>query len=96
MTRRTASGSNFAVAAPHDEAAKAGFSAFEAGGNAVDAAVAAAGMLSVVYPHMTGVGGDLFSIVVRPDGAMECINSSGAAPASVDIHKLRSLGPHMP
>src|SRR6058998_1050 len=45
------------VASPHVLASQAGLAAFERGGNAVDAALAAAITIAVVYPHMNGVGG---------------------------------------
>ena len=48
------------VVAPHYLAAEAGLNILREGGNAVEAAVATAAALSVVYPHMTGLGGDAF------------------------------------
>ena len=46
------------VASPHALASEAGRSAFARGGNALDAAIAAAAAIAVVYPHMNGIGGD--------------------------------------
>jgi oxamate amidohydrolase len=96
-----ATGNRFAISTPHQAATAAGLQAFERGGNAVDAALAAAVVLSVAYPHMCGVGGDLFALVVRPDEEMECINSSGASAAEIDVDGLRTeygempvVGPH--
>src|SRR5262250_3189268 len=46
------------VASPHVLASQSGLAALRAGGNALDAAVAAAATIAVVYPHMNGLGGD--------------------------------------
>jgi gamma-glutamyltranspeptidase len=92
-----ASGTQWAIATPHTLATEAGAVAFERGGNAVDAALAAAVTLAVSYPHNCGVGGDLFALVQRPDGATIAINASGRAPARVDPDGLRArYGTAMP
>lgn len=98
MTERLlgASGARFALATPHVDATAAGAAAFDAGGNAVDAALAAATTLAVVYPHMCGVGGDLFALVREPEGRVVVVNASGAAPAAVDVDTLRRLHDEMP
>ena len=46
------------VATPHALATEAGRAALRRGGNALDAAIAAAATIAVVYPHMNGIGGD--------------------------------------
>ena len=46
------------VAAPHRLATESGVAALRAGGNALDAAIAAAATIAVVYPHTNGLGGD--------------------------------------
>jgi gamma-glutamyltranspeptidase/glutathione hydrolase len=51
------------VACPHALASQAGVDALRAGGSAVDAAVAAAAALAVLYPHMTSLGGDAFWLI---------------------------------
>lgn len=79
-----ASGRTWAVATPHELATEAAAVAFERGGNAIDAAIAAAVTLAVVYPHMCGVGGDLFALVQHPAGDVVAINASGRAPAGAD------------
>ncbi|MGZ8611867.1 MAG: gamma-glutamyltransferase family protein [Actinomycetota bacterium] len=90
-------GTQWAIATPHTLATEAGAVAFERGGNAVDAALAAAITLAVAYPHNCGVGGDLFALVQRPDGASIAINASGRAPAGVDPDALRArYGAAMP
>jgi gamma-glutamyltranspeptidase/glutathione hydrolase len=95
-----ARGRRFAIATPHVDATAAGLAAFDAGGNAVDAALAAATTLAVVAPHMCGVGGDLFALVREPEGRTVVVNASGAAPALVDVDEIRrehsAMPPHGP
>ncbi|MGE4428489.1 MAG: gamma-glutamyltransferase [Solirubrobacteraceae bacterium] len=85
-----------AVAAPHAAATAAGEDAIRAGGNALDAALAAAAVLAVTYPHQCGIGGDLNALVRRPDGSVVSILSLGAAAAAVDVDALRAGGATMP
>jgi gamma-glutamyltranspeptidase/glutathione hydrolase len=73
----------FAIASPHAAASRAGEAAFEAGGNAVDAALAAACALTVVYPHMCALGGDVMALV--HDGEAHAINGSGRAPRVLPV-----------
>lgn len=67
------------VTAPHHLAAQAGLGVLQDGGNAAEAAVAVAACLAVVYPHMTGIGGDGFWLIAEPDGRTHAIDASGAA-----------------
>lgn len=71
----------YAIATPHVAATAAGRAVFEAGGNAIDAALAAACTLTVVYPHMCAVGGDVMALV--HDGEAHAVNGSGRAPAAL-------------
>jgi gamma-glutamyltranspeptidase/glutathione hydrolase len=64
--------------------------AYRAGGNAIDAAVVAAAVLTVVYPHNVALGGDLIALVRTPDGEIRCVNASGWAGAEVDAAGLRA------
>ncbi|MEX0754932.1 MAG: gamma-glutamyltransferase [Actinomycetota bacterium] len=91
-----ATGRRWAVATPHAAATRSAARAFAEGGTAVDAALAAATSLAVVYPHMCGVGGDLFALVREPDGQVVAINSSGAAPAAIDPDAVRASHDRMP
>src|SRR5438105_5969723 len=93
---RSASGPTWAIATPHEEATLAGAAAFEDGGNAVDAALRAATVLAVAYPHMCGVGGDLFALVQRPDGETLAVSSSGRAPGAADPADAAHAGDLMP
>lgn len=73
-----------AMVSPHYLASSAGLAALTSGGNAVDAAVAANLVLAVVYPHMCGLGGDLFA-VVWSEGEIVGLNSSGRLPAGAKL-----------
>ena len=66
--------------------------ALEQGGNAVDAALAAAAMLTVCEPPHNGVGGDTFALLWF-DGALHGLNGSGRAPAHIDELSVDSDGP---
>jgi gamma-glutamyltranspeptidase len=91
-----ASGNRFALATPHHLATEAGRRAFEEGGNALDAALAAAAMLAVIYPHQCSPGGDLFAVLSVPGGGLTAINGSGAAPLAIDANEVRAAGAALP
>jgi gamma-glutamyltranspeptidase/glutathione hydrolase len=71
------------VATSQPLATRAGLRALERGGNAADAALAAAAVCCVTEPMSTGVGGDCFAIVWR-DGSVEGLDSAGPAPAGAE------------
>lgn len=74
-------------------ASSAGVGMMRAGGNAVDAAVAASAVLAVTTQHMCGMGGDLFALVHHADGSPpDCLNASGRAGSGADPHQLRREG----
>ncbi len=75
-----------AIAAPHHVAVDAAAEVVSLGGNPVDAALAAAASLTVVYPNQCSLGGDLFAVLRRPDGTTVSVNASGA-------YGTRSVGP---
>ena len=86
-------GRNGMVASGHYMASLAGVEILKAGGNAVDAALAAAFVSSVVKPETSGPGGDLFVLVyMKKTGKVEALNASGPAPAKASIEAFHERG----
>ena len=68
------------VTAPHYLASQAALAILHKGGNAIEAAIAAASTIAVVYPHMNSIGGDNFWLVYNAKTKeMKALNSSGRA-----------------
>ena len=81
------------VATPQYLASQAGAKVLEAGGNAVDAAIAANAVLGVTQPYVNGMGGDLFAIYYEAKtGKLYALNSSGWTPQGLTIDYLKSKG----
>jgi gamma-glutamyltranspeptidase/glutathione hydrolase len=84
------------VATSQPLATRAGLHMLERGGNAADAALAAAAVLCVTEPMSTGIGGDCFALVWR-DGRLEGLDAAGPAPRAADpvtpveLHGPRSV-----
>ncbi len=73
-------------------ASGAGLSMLTAGGNAVDAAIAASAALAVTTQHMCGMGGDLWALVHEPGAAPTALNASGRAGSGSDAAAMRAEG----
>ena len=87
------------IAAAHPLVAASGLRVLREGGNAVDAAIAAAFTATVVLPAMCGLGGDLFAVVHRPAKAGEAgggetvaVHGSGIAPRGASLAFMREHG----
>src|SRR4029079_105572 len=81
------------VTSPHALASQAGVDVLRAGGSAVDAAIATSAVLSVVYPHMTGVGGDAFWLIWDAQAKqVRYLTGGGRAAASATIDAFRTRG----
>ena len=78
------------IATSQPLAAQAGAAAFARGGNAIDAALAAAITLTVVEPVMNGIGGDAFALVWA-EGRLHGLNASGRAPAAWNPERFKGL-----
>jgi gamma-glutamyltranspeptidase/glutathione hydrolase len=93
-TRSVVVARNGLIATSQPLASAAGLHVLRQGGNAIDAAVTAAAVLSVVEPTMNGIGGDLFAIVYdAKTKTVRALNASGRAPATAvpEAFKRRNL-----
>ncbi len=78
--------------APHALASQSALAVLRDGGNAIEAMVAAAATISVAYPHMNGIGGDAFWLMVPPQGEPIAIDAAGPAAANATIEAYRAAG----
>lgn len=78
--------------APHSLAAQAALSVLREGGNALEAMIAAASTIAIVYPHMNGIGGDGFWVIAAPGQGPVAIEACGPAAAGVSVDYYRSRG----
>ncbi|RYF24715.1 MAG: gamma-glutamyltransferase, partial [Comamonadaceae bacterium] len=82
---------NCMVATGHPLAARTAIRVLEAGGSAVDAAIAADAILGVVEPMATGIGGDILAMLVQPGGDAITYNGTGRAPMALTGDRIESL-----
>ena len=91
--RSTVYAPNGVIATSQPLASAAGLEVLRTGGNAIDAAVAAAAVLSVTEPHMTGIGGDMFAIVwLANERKLVALNASGRAGSLMTRQTLQARG----
>src|SRR5580692_249834 len=88
--------SHAAVAAPSSLAAEAGRDILVQGGNAIEAMVAMAVTIAVVYPHMNGIGGDGFWLIREPNGKVRAIEACGFAGEKAIAAHYRLTGDTIP
>lgn len=81
------------VTSPHHLASEAGLRVLREGGNAVEATLAMAASLAVVYPHMNSIGGDGFWLISKDGNAPIAVDACGGAAkaASVEFYKSKGL-----
>src|SRR5262245_38360258 len=78
--------------APHALASQSALAVLREGGNALEAMVAAAATIPVVYPHMNSLGGDSFWLVRVPGRAIKGIDACGAAAEAATIEWYKAHG----
>ncbi|RPI74826.1 MAG: gamma-glutamyltransferase [Desulfobacteraceae bacterium] len=91
--RMLLTGNNWMITTDHPLATQAGAEVLAGGGHAVDAAIAANLVLTVVRPHMCSLGGDLFALIYSAQTErLEALNASGCSPLAANIEKYRAKG----
>lgn len=88
----TKRGARGIVTAPHHLASGSGIDILRQGGTAIEAAVAMAASLAVVYPQMNSIGGDSFWLIAEPGREPLAIDGCGAAAAAADLALYRKAG----
>lgn len=90
--RSLAVGTAGMAATSHPLATLAAVEVLKAGGNAMDAAIAAVAVQCVAEPAMTGIGGDCFVLYARSGGVPVALNGSGRAPAGASAEWFSEQG----
>lgn len=85
-------GTRAMAVAPHSLAAQSALAVMREGGNAVEAMIAAAATIAVVYPHMNSLGGDGFWLIARPGEKPLALDACGSAAAGATLEGYRNLG----
>ncbi len=90
QTRSAVLGKNGMAATAHPLASQVAIDVLKAGGNAVDAAIAANAAIGLMEPVGNGIGGDLFAIIWDPETRkLYGLNGSGRSPAGMDLAELK-------
>lgn len=80
------------VVAPHKLAAEAGAEILREGGSAIEAMIAAASTIAVVYPHMNAIGGDGFWLIAEPGKDPKALMACGGAGSGATIEAYNKAG----
>ena len=80
------------VVAPHMAAAKAGADILADGGSAIEAMIAAASTIAVVYPHMNAIGGDGFWLISEKGKDPKALMACGGAGAKATMPAYHEAG----
>jgi len=83
---------NGIATAPHALASQSAAAVLRDGGNAVEAMIAAAATIAVVYPHMNSIGGDAFWLILQPGKEPVGIEGCGVAAEAATIESYRRQG----
>lgn len=88
---QTARAARGMTTAPHALAAESGLAVLRDGGNAIEAMIAMAATIAVVYPHMNGLGGDGFWLIAPPGADPVAIDAAGRATVDPDWYAAKGL-----